>query len=611
MWLTISFLHYQHIIMNSFNIDIRKHLTHLIEYQLIICISCKYVFWFNEIQTHFQEKHHNWFLQRALTLQHIVQSWLEVFQYSIDLKIFKRINIVIDALKSSVDDLFCQFDSECHYCCITPRIFFKHLSVAHEWTQHARKDQLSATASRKEQSWIQIHCQRFFDNRQEFQYFVVEQITSEINFRQSQSVISVWNQANAFVIQVWDIAKQKEAQMIVENQINEINSWLKRTQWHTYLNDLNRFKVNEIIFRSDSTAEFAIDKIWIITKSMIQHCHIILSVHVDHFARMKTMRTEKHQTKFHSLQFNQNFQSFDNYIRAWQHLLMFFQRVSNNKTRRLSDDLKKMLKYRFIKRQKIIWQSFKKTIRRDLRSSQHLFVSQFDIINDFIADSSTNDETQLNIFEQTCLNFCIALLNHQINKHEYESSLICALIVLNIHQTQWIKSNKYSSILFAVIKISRMMIIQQVCLRNDFFSSFSDFSENDFNQNLNHSQFKKNLMLQVIKDMMNKFMIRDTHDFMQWMLNLRTYELKIQFNTIFENHVNWIENEIMYKQVQFNMSNFREMFHDFVTRIERLLFDELLFNRTKSNLNVESFFKIFWSKFRNNFVDEQNEWNFF
>ena len=49
----------------------------------------------------------------------------------------------------------------------------------------------------------------------------------------------------------------------------------------------------------------------------------------------------------------------------------------------------------------------------------------------------------------------------------------------------------------------------------------------------------------------------------------------------------------MYKQVQFNMSNFREMFHDLVTRIERLLFDELLFNRTKSNLNVESFFKIF------------------
>ena len=152
MWFTISFLHYQHIIMNFFNIDIRKHLTHFIEYQLIICISCKYAFWFNEIQTHFQKKHHNWFLQRAFALQHIVQSWFEVLQYSIDLKIFKRINIAIDALKSFVDDFSCQFDSECHYCCITSRTFFKHLSDAHEWTQHVRKDQFNATASRKEQS---------------------------------------------------------------------------------------------------------------------------------------------------------------------------------------------------------------------------------------------------------------------------------------------------------------------------------------------------------------------------------------------------------------------------------------------------------------------------
>ena len=110
---------------------------------------------------------------------------------------------------------------------------------------------------------------------------------------------------------------------------------------------------------------------------------------------------------------------------------------------------------------------------------------------------------------------------------------------------------------------------------------------------------------------MNRFMIRDIFDFMQWMLNLRTYDFKIQFNIIFENHVDWIKNEIVYKQIQFNMSNFREIFHDFMTRNKRLLFEKLLFNVVEFNFDVEFFFKIFWSRFRNNFVDEQNEWNFF
>ena len=194
-------------------------------------------------------------------------------------------------------------------------------------------------------------------------------------------------------------------------------------------------------------------------------------------------------------------------------------------------------------------------------------------------------------------------------KKKYENFLICVLIVLSIHQNRWMNSNKYFFILFIVIKINRIMIIQHVCFVNDFFS----FNEIDyvFNQNVNQFSFKKNFMLQIMKKMMNRFMIRDIFDFMQWMLNLRTYDFKIQFNIIFENHVDWIKNEIVYKQIQFNMSNFREIFHDFMTRNKRLLFEKLLFNVVEFNLDVEFFFKIFWSRFRNNFVDEQNEWNFF
>ena len=39
-----------------------------------------------------------------------------------------------------------------------------------------------------------------------------------------------------------------------------------------------------------------------------------------------------------------------------------------------------------------------------------------------------------------------------------------------------------------------------------------------------------------------------------------------------------IDNEIVYKQVQFSMSDFREMIHGLTIHIERLLFDKLHLN---------------------------------
>ena len=51
-------------------------------------------------------------------------------------------------------------------------------------------------------------------------------------------------------------------------------------------------------------------------------------------------------------------------------------------------------------------------------------------------DINTCENLSLNVLKRLCLKFCIALLNHQINKHEYENALIYALIVLKIRENQ-------------------------------------------------------------------------------------------------------------------------------------------------------------------------------
>ena len=146
------------------------------------------------------------------------------------------------------------------------------------------------------------------------------------------------------------------------------------------------------------------------------------------------------------------------------------------------------------------------------------------------------------------------------------------------------------------------MIIQQTWKqcdyirdRSSFVSSNSHVSINSVsnvdvinNENDESSDKNKKLesaksleILQKIKKMMNRFMIRDNHSSMQWMLNLRTYELKIHYNTTIENHVDWVDDQVLYKQIQFSMIDFRDMMHELIERTKELLMNELLFRKNE------------------------------
>jgi hypothetical protein len=54
---------------------------------------------------------------------------------------------------------------------------------------------------------------------------------------------------------------------------------------------------------------------------------------------------------------------------------------------------------------------------------------------------------------------------------------------------------------------------------------------------------------------MDRFMVRGSHGPMQWMLDLRTYGLKIYYNTTSRGHVEWAgSDELLYKGLQFTMA---------------------------------------------------------
>jgi hypothetical protein len=82
--------------------------------------------------------------------------------------------------------------------------------------------------------------------------------------------------------------------------------------------------------------------------------------------------------------------------------------------------------------------------------------------------------------------------------------------------------------------------------------------------------------------MMDRFMVRGSHGLMQWMLDLRTYGLKIRYNTMSRGHIEW-------------------------TGGRRLLTEELMFGNSKAAEPIPS---VPWESKRDNPTNERPGWNF-
>jgi hypothetical protein len=69
---------------------------------------------------------------------------------------------------------------------------------------------------------------------------------------------------------------------------------------------------------------------------------------------------------------------------------------------------------------------------------------------------------------------------------------------------------------------------------------------------------------------------------MQWILDLRIYGLKIYYNTILRGYVKWMGyNKLLYKDLHFNIAQFRSIIHGLVTESRRLLVEDLLLYNSK------------------------------
>jgi len=81
--------------------------------------------------------------------------------------------------------------------------------------------------------------------------------------------------------------------------------------------------------------------------------------------------------------------------------------------------------------------------------------------------------------------------------------------------------------------------------------------------------------------------------------------LKIHFNIISDDHINWMNDQILYKSIQFSMSEFRDMIHELMRETWRMLMKDLIFEDDDFNT-----LRISWQSLRDNSIKNTRNWNF-
>jgi superfamily II DNA helicase RecQ len=488
-----------------------------------------------------------------------------------------------------------------------------HLRGAHKLTRYGARGRPSNTARARVSDGDPhlgqpVCCQQFFVQGHAHQFFEVRQPDVEANPQGPDERDDGWRLATDTMEAAIQAVQEEERRMIVQGDTDEVNPWLNRAGWHTYLAGLDRVWLLECVEAPDDKSEPSLVKIWDAMERLVQVCQRSVASRVGVFVRLEAIRTEANQTRFVPLQAYMHEAELSRYAKPWKQILMFVAR-----TRRSQEWAKPRPKFGV--RQRHAWREVMNQAHREagVGSGPALEGPGEDVregrpgLEDASILYLTNlSQVRLTPLQKACLQFCISLLDYKITQREYESVLVCALAVLGVTREGWMGVSDYPPILSAVIKVSRFLVIQHALgVVGTMDEEQGEAEDSGSEEPEGEKGEAQSSCLGLVREMMDRFMVRGSHSPMQWMLDLRTYGLKIWYNTTSEGHIDWVGDQVLYKEIQFTMAEFRGMVHGLVAATKQLLVKDLLLVEDPTELPP-----IPWSTLRDNPVNHEVGWNF-
>jgi len=190
-----------------------------------------------------------------------------------------------------------------------------------------------------------------------------------------------------------------------------------------------------------------------------------------------------------------------------------------------------------------------------------------------LGESGGEDEESDERLEGLVLEFFISLLDQNIGDNQYESALVSGLAVLGADEGRgWTDPLIYTPTLAAVVTVSRMMVLYKANRHRE--CTLARLRSEGLGEEEAESEAPTHF--ELVCSIVHKFMTLTRYGGqpspMDWILRLKTYGMKIRFNTHADGIVDWQGDRLLYGGIRFTMVELRAMIYGMIqtTKVELL-----------------------------------------
>ena len=589
--------------------------VHLPQQCLVVCLKCQYAVLPKNIDTHLKDEDtHNMprddrqrVIEEVQKIEGLIQERSELNSISFPPASDPPIPYLQEP---RADGMKCKLFTEgkpCRYIACQIQKIQEHYRDKHGWENPQKRGRPEAGREVDTPWECGVQCQHFFIRGSGAQYFQVQAAGTrqdagpggEIGFEAAKQELR----------QALKQAGEEDRQITEPEESKEPNAWLRRVGCAAHLEESDRKDVRGWVAPVDGDEPHlqvlckAFD--WMIQAAQYHAVREVVGLEALFEANKKEVDRETQMPFSGWMETN----TVKRYTEVCKQVLCYIFRAEE-------DEPDKRPPYELTERQ----QSSIDVIRDAIRGLLQWKADQGPARDEEAREGEERGEEEsdeeielMSQIQREILRLWMALLDHPLQDNEYKSVLISGLAALGLREDDgWLDAEDYTPKYSAVIKLARLMVIHEACIRRQ------EAIERYQNQGLDVAAAGKKARshYHLIRGMVRQFMTM-AHDGrdptpIQWLYRIRSYGFKIRYTTTAEGRVQWIGDDILYPGMRFSMTQFRSMVHGLVSEAREILFKELMMVRmgADQDVDMQQVPPIHWDKL----VDQPSEtrmgWSF-
>lgn len=437
----------------------------------------------------------------------------------------------------------------CSHVASNPKQAVRHAREEHEYNNPCKQGRLSKNSTVQRPWTSNISYQQLSPKGQYSRLFEVNVADKDrITFKRDSTDLD-----NALELAQTEAGLKLKRQRvtnyanIVPSERTEVNAWLDRNGWATYLAGRNREHLLKLLRRPDNNEALLLQLETRLKRIVLIGQQVVLT-QTSTEARFVANRRVRKVKPVKPLQVNVLPATLTKYTEVFAKIVRYAYRTYNPSSAQSAPEFPPYV----------------------LDETQHFLTKLLlEGLNDNVGGSF--EEDKLDDTDKTLLTWALGLFQEKLSARkggDFNSVVVSALAVMAVgNDGGWISVLDYTPFLSAIIKIVQILVVLQA------FVSHNALEEADHVTNTN--------VLTHLDSQIDEHFTRDSGTPLSWIFDARTYGMKIRVSDTAEGGMRWEETAgrsvLHYQDLQIDVRALFDTMHGLVNRAWEILSTEILF----------------------------------